>query len=547
MKSAKFIYSIVFLLPVFGFSLTLEEGVKSLLTSNPKFKESVETFNSVRQEYNVAENGYRPTLDLVSSYGHESLKSPSSGNRKISSMRDETSLVLTQNIFNGFGTQSAIKQQKGRLDAAGFSVAERADRITLQFTNAYLSLIKQKELWVLAEENVKTHEAIFKQIKERSDAGFGRLSETQQAGSRFTLAKSNLVSQKNNYKDAVSTFEKFYGKSVDSDELTKPVFMVALPDSFEKIKKNSFTCNPTVKIQEANIRFSEASHEASQAAFYPKIDFEVAGTVANDLSGVDGKEESASALLRLRYNLYNKGADLLNKEKHAILILKEKELMASVERDLMESVRFSWESYENTKERINFLNEHKNYSKETLDAYQQEFMIGRRDLLNLLDAEGEYYSARQALVEAEMMLIYAKYRLLDNMGVLANYFEPDFAQQYNVQTCSSKEMAVLFGNEAEKKSDLLGNELNKVASKDLPKSIETLENTALESTKTEQKIQQCFQVMTKTLNIRTFPDAKSAKIGQYSQGKELCGDAIEDGWLKVENGWVSGEYLKKRP
>lgn len=420
--------------PVVAFSLTLEEGAKSLLESSPKVKESVEIFNGVKKEYNIAENGYLPTLDLVSSYGHESIKAP--GTSRVSSLADETSLVLNQNLFNGFATENAIKQQKSRLDAAAYGVTERADRTLLSFTNAYIMLLKNKELLSLAQENVKTHEGIYKQIKERSDSGFGRLSETQQAGSRYTLAQSNLVSQENNYKDAVSTFEKLYGQKIDASDLVKPDFSTVIPASFDKINEKTFACNPSIKVQQANVQLANALYEGSKSAFYPKVDFEVAGTVGHDVSGVDGRSESASALLKLRYNLYNKGADVLNKEKYAVLMLKEKETLGTLERDLKESVKFSWESYGSTQKRIALLKEHRDFSKETLSAYQQEFAIGKRDLINLLDAEGEYYSARQALVEAESVLMYARYRLLDNMGVLTNYFESSFGQMYDVQTCS---------------------------------------------------------------------------------------------------------------
>lgn len=420
--------------PVVAFSLTLEEGAKSLLESSPKVKESVEVFNGVKKEYNMAENGYLPTLDLVSSYGHESIKDP--GTSRVSSLSDETSLVLNQNIFNGFATENAIKQQKSRLDAAAYGVTERADRTLLSYTNAYIMLLKNKELLVLAQENVKTHEGIYKQIKERSDSGFGRLSETQQAGSRYTLAQSNLISQENNYKDAISTFEKLYGQKIDASDLSKPDFSTVIPASFEKVSEKTFTCNPSIKVQEANVKLANALYEGSKAAFYPKVDFEVAGTVGHDVAGVDGRSESATALLKLRYNLYNKGTDVLNKEKYAVLMIKEKETLGTLERDLKESVKFSWESYESTQKRIALLKEHRDFSKETLSAYQQEFAIGKRDLINLLDAEGEYYSARQALVEAEATLLYARYRLLDNMGVLTNYFEPSFGQMYDVQTCS---------------------------------------------------------------------------------------------------------------
>jgi len=439
MNLTKVLSLVVISLPVVAFSLTLEEGAKTILASSPKVKESVENFNGVKKEYNIAENGYLPTLDLVSSYGHETIENP--GSNKVSSMTDETSLVLNQNLFNGFATENTIKQQKSRLEAASFGVTEKADRTLLSFTNAYIMLLKHKELLALANENVKTHEAIYKQIKERSDSGFGRLSETQQAGSRFTLARSNLIAQENNYKDAVSTFEKLYGQKVDAEELVKPDFATAIPANFEKINAKSFTCNPSIKVQEANVKLANALYEGSKAAFYPKVDFELAGTVGHDVDGVDGRTESTSALLKLRYNLYNKGADMLNKEKYAILMIKEKETLGTLERDLKESVKFSWESYESTQKRIEFLKEHKDFSRETLNAYQQEFAIGKRDLINLLDAEGEYYSARQALAEAEATLMYARYRLLDNMGVLTDYFEPSFAQTYDVQSCSHRSVS----------------------------------------------------------------------------------------------------------
>jgi len=106
------------LLPVVAFSLTLEEGAKSILASNPTFKESVEIYNGVLKEYDIAENWYLPTLDLVGSYGYQNVKSPSTNQEKVDGAMNETSLVLTENIFNGFLTENTIKQQKSRLDAA---------------------------------------------------------------------------------------------------------------------------------------------------------------------------------------------------------------------------------------------------------------------------------------------------------------------------------------------------------------------------------------------------------------------------------------------
>ncbi len=78
MHLAKILSLTVLSIPMVAFSLTLEEGAKTILSSSPKVKESVENFNGIKKEYNIAENGYLPTLDLVSSYGPETIKDPGS-------------------------------------------------------------------------------------------------------------------------------------------------------------------------------------------------------------------------------------------------------------------------------------------------------------------------------------------------------------------------------------------------------------------------------------------------------------------------------------
>lgn len=104
------ILSFTLVFPILAFSLTLEEGVTTILSSNPKVKESVEAYNGVLKELNIAENGYLPTLDVESSYGHQSIKNSATKQEREGNVMDQTSLVLNQNIFNGFATENAIKQ-----------------------------------------------------------------------------------------------------------------------------------------------------------------------------------------------------------------------------------------------------------------------------------------------------------------------------------------------------------------------------------------------------------------------------------------------------
>jgi len=108
-------------------------------------------------------------------------------------------------------------------------------------------------------------------------------------------------------------------------------------------------------------------------------------------------------------------------------------------RELKESLEFSWQNYVLNQEKMGYLNQHVEYAKATLDAYQDEFRIGRRDLINLLDAESEYNNALEEQVKTQKTFLYSKYRLLDNMGMITDSFEPGFAKKYIQGACSIQE------------------------------------------------------------------------------------------------------------
>jgi adhesin transport system outer membrane protein len=57
-------------------------------------------------------------------------------------------------------------------------------------------------------------------------------------------------------------------------------------------------------------------------------------------------------------------------------------------------------------------------NKNTRDVYRQQFDIGQRGLLDLLDADNELFLSRDSLVTATYAEMFASYRLLATMGVL---------------------------------------------------------------------------------------------------------------------------------
>lgn len=422
-------------------TLTLSEVVKQTLDTNPSLKSMEFNYLQVGKDLHISKNAYYPTLDLIITGGYsKQRKKENDGPRlKDGGLTSDVQLVLTQNLYNGGADENRINSQSARMDSAAYSVAQTADRLTLSLVNAYLEVIKTKRIVDVERESVKSHELIYNQIKDRAEAGFGVASEERQAGSRFTLAQSNLIAAQNNYEDALSTFEKLYGQKIEASSLVIPSFEVILPTSQEEVYSKAMQCNPSILVQRANIAMVESVVKEKNAAFLPKVDLELSGTYETSKVFYDHYDnEALNALVKLRYNLYNKGADKLDKEKSQLAAHQEQRTLDQLVRELSESLKFSWQSYVLEQKKMEYLNEHIDYARATLDSYQDEFRIGRRDLINLLDAENEYNTALKEIVNTETALLYAKYRLLDNMGMISDSFEPGFAKRYIQGACSIK-------------------------------------------------------------------------------------------------------------
>ena len=418
--------------------LTLDQVVKTILNENPSLKATEFNYLQVGKDLKIAKNAYYPTLDAAARVGYERKRlddgiSTRRGDGRVSG----ASLTLVENLYNGGADKNRINSQSARLDSAAYTVAQAADRLTLSAANAYLQVLQTKRILDIEEENVKSHEEIYSQIKDRARSGYGVASEERQAGSRYTLAQSNYIAAKNNYEDALSTFEKLYGRKVAAKNLVMPEFNLPLPSTKEAVYDKAVLCNPTLLVQRSNIAMAESVVKEKNAPFLPKLDLVVSG--AYDHSNVlydDYEEQTFDALLRLNYNLYNKGNDKLDKEKSQLAVQQEQQTMDNLVRELKESLEFSWQNYILNQEKMGYLNQHVEYAKATLDAYQDEFRIGRRDLINLLDAENEYNTALKEIATTETALSYAKYRLLDNMGMVSDSFEPGFAKRYIQGACS---------------------------------------------------------------------------------------------------------------
>ena len=404
----------------------LAEVVREALASNPDVAEARDRWLARQAEVRQAEGGLYPTVDLNAGIGFEYTDSPATratGNDGNDLTRRELGLNLRQMLYDGRGTVSEVSRQRARMNSAAAQLDAVGQSTAMRAVQAYIDLYRFQSLYELNVESLNIHQRIQDQIRLRSEAGVGRRADLDQVNSRVALAEVNKVAAEVNLQDANTTFQRVVGRLPGG--AVSPVAELSadeLPKGLDQALQTANENNPVLDTASADIDAAIAQHEASKQFDYPRLDLEVGGNRNANISGTEGNVEDLSAMLRMRYNLYRGGSDQARQKVTAHNINEAKDVRDRSVRQLEESVRLAWAAYQATGAQLPLLQRQVESAIATRQAYEKQFNIGQRTLLDLLNSETEVLQARQTVVQTGADQLLAQYRLLEAMGSLVDQF-----------------------------------------------------------------------------------------------------------------------------
>ena len=392
--------------------------VADAVASSPEVREQIHAYRQVIQDHEVALSGWRPSLDLSASYGAVSRKASNTGQRRREFDSAEASLTLSQNLFDGFDTTNQIKQARARITSSAYLLLDTADNVALEAVRAYMNALTERQLVRYAAENVDAHERILAKIQELSAQGITRRSDVEQTQGRLARAKASLIAQQNNLEDALTTLHKLLGRYVHADELEEPNDLESANEDIERLLDRALNVHPAIESAKRNIEAARFDHERSKSSDLPRLDLQVRQNLGQDVDGPSGSLSEGSVLLNLNYNLFRGGADRAEQRKRASALHANKAFLDRVRRQVIDALRLAWSADRALGRQLPFLAEHVEKSLETLDLYREEYLLQRRDLIDVLDAESELNNALSALAEARYASHTARLRVQEGSGEL---------------------------------------------------------------------------------------------------------------------------------
>jgi adhesin transport system outer membrane protein len=397
---------------------TLKQAVEQAVRSNPEVRASTNHRLAADEGLKQARAGYWPRVDVNAGIGRERLDNVNSRALQLNDTtftRRSSSLTLSQMLFDGFAVKSEVARQQARIDASAHGVAATAEDVALRVAVTYLEVLLRQGTVAAAAASLEAHQHIYDRIKLRTESGVGRRADLYQAQGRLALAQANLRAEQSSLKDAETAYWRLVGTPPSA--LVKPAAPdQQLPASEQRAVEAARAHHPALRSAAADVAAANAQHAAAKAALWPRLDLELGQT--HDWNPVDRTTNDRSVMLRLRYNLFHGGADRAHIKETGYQIQEADQALERTRRQVEESVSQAFNAYQTARDRLVVLTQYVESSEATRVAYADQFSIGQRTLLDLLNAEIEYFNASVAYLSGQYAELANMYRIYADMGQL---------------------------------------------------------------------------------------------------------------------------------
>lgn len=393
-----------------GAAVGMAAAVQKAITNNPDVTTRLNALRAATNELDVGRGGYLPTLDLSANAGRDNNRNTGRKPEGLSQTRTGIALTANQVLWDGLATRKEVERLGHARVTRYFEFLSSTEDTALEAARAYLDVLRYRKLVELAEDNYVQHKYAFDQLQSKFKAGVGRGVDTEQANARLALADSNLTTEIANLHDVSARFLRVVGEAPAAQLAPVNGLEQGLMAANTETVNQALAKNPAISAAIENLRAAEAQAAGKESPYQPKVEARLRSGVGKNFDGVTDQKRDTTAELLLNWNLFNGGSDRARVRQFADLINQAADQRDKACRDVRQTAAVAHNDIQKLKDQLGALDRNVLAIEKARDAYRQQFDIGQRSLLDLLNSENELYTAKRSYANAQfdLQLAYAR-------------------------------------------------------------------------------------------------------------------------------------------
>ncbi len=400
--------------------VTLNECIAESVKTHPRALEKLKAYNALVHDREAVNSSENFTLNVQGEVGHQDISNSSTRYRSRGSDVSGARIIARKLLTDGGKIHFDTEAKESGARSALFAYIDTANILAYETADAYIGVLKARELLRLAIENVEIHSRLHQSIRSRVESQTSGKSELERVQGRLASAQAGLIVRQNEYKKSIYQLHKVMGRFIDGNELEYPVVGGQLmPTSLSVALKKQWEKHPTLIAADYNIDVKEFEYNRERVSTRPNLVLEASRDWRRNFSGIRGEDNDSSLMLRFNFPLIDGGTRRQRMNQYQSLVHREKHIRDNVGRTLINDLQLTYTGYKLLDSQIGAMQKSIFFTRQALRSYQHEFKLGKRLLINILDAEVEYQNAKAQLESLRSDLLTSKFRLLYSMGAIA--------------------------------------------------------------------------------------------------------------------------------
>jgi outer membrane protein len=395
---------------------SLNEALRWAYESNPTLQAERAKLRATDELVPIAKSGWRPTV-VARGVGQQQWS-----NTDESDWEGDTSgtlnIELNQPIFNGFKTVEGVKRAKAQIQASRQGLLTVEQNVLFTTIRAYAAIIRDQRILELRKRNVTNLQKQLRASQARFEVGEITRTDVDQSRARLASADAGVAVARSNLKTSMANYLAVTGRKAGK---LKPAKAAKIPHSLDSALAEANKVNPSILA--AAFVYDAALHdiEIAKGDLLPTIGLSAsASTTFSPNTGNPDIDRSDSVVVQgvLTVPLYQSGAEYAQvRQQKQVASQRQIEIIGAT-RGVREQVASSWNVLVASRDSISASKVQVSAAARALDGVQQEYQVGSRSTIDVLNAEQELLNARVNQVSAEHDALVASYQLLASIGHL---------------------------------------------------------------------------------------------------------------------------------
>ncbi|MGL4825346.1 MAG: TolC family protein [Alphaproteobacteria bacterium] len=379
-----------------SFGMSLKTAVEKAIVYFPQIQAAKASFESSRALIAQESSAFSPQVGVEVPFGLEytredtrvSSMTTTPTHAELQAFKSSPSLNLRQLIYDGGYASARISKAEFLSEKAGEQYQNTIQEIAFKTTSAYLQILRLEKLNKIAAENLTAHQKMLKKTQNLVDAGDLTIADLLQIQARLEDAHLTLTNVKGELVKMRAEFKEYTG--VEATNLENPKIKLVtsnLNQAIQGVLQNNYTLNALKKDGEA----VKANLKGVESKFLPTINAEISGNRAQNAGGTKGTRVQGSALLMVRYNLFDGGSRAFEKKSAVANITEAEKKISSLKLDLEKETQATWSDIQTLERQEKIFKQAIDYKKQVASSYVKQFEIGARSLLDILNAINDFF------------------------------------------------------------------------------------------------------------------------------------------------------------